>query len=72
MKKSCAAKTIVKTSLLRFCCFSPFIFLLLVAKSEAGGPSFDCPKARSWSEQCICQDAELISLDWEISGGKLL
>ena len=29
----------------------------------AGGPSFDCAKARTWSEQYICQDAELISLD---------
>ena len=29
----------------------------------AGGPSFDCAEARTWSEQYICQDEELISLD---------
>ena len=53
----------MKKSLFRVCCFSSFIFLLLVGNSEAGRPSFDCAKANTWSEQYICQDAELISLD---------
>jgi uncharacterized protein YecT (DUF1311 family) len=31
------------------------------------GPSFDCSRARSWSERTICSDAELARLDRELS-----
>jgi len=41
--------------------------LLLPSNSEAGGPSFDCAKARTWSEQQVCQDAGLASLDREMA-----
>ena len=57
----------MKSRLFRLCWLSPFIFLLKVGNSEAGGPSFDCAKARSWSEQFLCQDAELATLDREMA-----
>ena len=41
--------------------------LMLVRSSEAGVPSFDCAKARAWSEQYICQDSELATFDREMA-----
>jgi hypothetical protein len=36
------------------------------AAGTRAGPSFDCTRARSWSERTICSDAELSRLDREL------
>ena len=57
----------MKTYSSRFFSLSSFLCLLLVGTNATGGPSFDCAQARTWSEQYICQDAELSSLDRELA-----
>jgi uncharacterized protein len=46
----------------------PFLLLALPALAQpAGGPSFDCARARAWDERNICAFADLAALDRRIA-----